>query len=267
MNDEDQTVTWGVVESLPSKFGIDVPTKNDSAFPKSDLVNDDLVHLIRKNIMIDSGIYHRALGSGNEITRWKFTSYILTGCLQMKTKELSDLYKTFHFRPDRLFWGPRPSDGYTKWESYEVPNDLQRSCEVFLCATRPSVSPKIMYVQQALADQFDQARAHCYTALFDIAQGNVQENKLFEFPVYGAITNGLTWIFVKFTPKLYDSTLDRQSRDLFVETEAISIGKDRDLFEMQQFLIGIYKEQEKVLLDLKLNFETIEQRIERLTKT
>jgi hypothetical protein len=85
--------------------------------------------------------------------------------------------------------------------------------------------------------------------LFIAAQMNINHNEKYDFPLYGIITNSLTWMFVRYDPKLYDENLEVQMKELFIESDAISIGMDQ---AMLQFLVGILKEQEQKIIDLKI---------------
>jgi hypothetical protein len=90
--------------------------------------------------------------------------------------------------------------------------------------------------------------------LFIAAQMNINHNEKYDFPLYGIITNSLTWIFVKYDPKVYEERITPQKQGLFVESTSISIDDDEGLKKMLQFLVGILKEQEKKIFDLKIKF-------------
>jgi hypothetical protein len=87
---------------------------------------------------------------------------------------------------------------------------------------------------------------------------NIKRSKKYDFPLYGVVTNGLHWIFVKYDPKLYDKSLKAQKTVLFVESSEISIKTDEELGSLLKMLLGILETQVDTLKKLKVKFTLIQ---------
>jgi len=58
-------------------------------------------------------------------------------------------------------------------------------------------------------NDFDQGRAQLYMQLHSAFEKNVKFDAKADFPLYGAVTNSLQWIFVKYTGKKFAESLPR----------------------------------------------------------
>lgn len=228
MSEEPLFIDWSI-DDMRKKFGITRLYKNDDAFPLYQFENDDLVRNVRDIIIFQSDMMQTDLGCGNSATIRVFIDHIISTVMKP-----FQFQKTIHLKRERSLAG-----------------DEGRVKLVFTANTVPEIP--IMLLIQAKKDDFEQGRVKCYMELFIAAQMNMKHNLNYNFPLYGVITNSLIWIFVKYDPTLYDEKLERQKQELFIETTCIPIEKDLGLKEMLQIFVGILKEQEKKIVELKIN--------------
>jgi hypothetical protein len=194
--------------------------------------DNEFVFAVRKGLDRRCEWLHRQLGQGNESSRTKFIDSIVGETIL--TFKLSNIIRV---ETQRTLSG----------------EETQGKVEfVFSANVRPRI-PMILLIQAKKGD-FDQGRAQCYMELHNATQMNIKRNENYDFPLYGIITNSLTWIFVKYDPKVYEERITPQKQGLFVESTSISIDDDEGLKKMLQFLVGILKEQEKKIFDLKIKF-------------
>lgn len=202
-------------------FGVEFPKVDDSKFPSAK--KEDLKRTldeVKMELQKQAKILRATLGSGNEATRCIFIYAIITPLMLM----VNNLHVNIEF----------PLIGSLS----------QGPVDYVISANTVSELP-IVCVVEAKKDDFDQGRAQCYMELFTAGEMN---QKSLNIPLYGVITNSLFWYFVKYDPKKYDSNLlNRQAKDLFLETSPFMISTDDGLMSMLQCFAGILMEQDNTV--------------------
>lgn len=227
---------WDIKEVF-NFFGFSWETKKESLFPTIKLEND-LSNTIKSKIHDESIYLQTPIGGGkNEATQKYFIDTILkTVFFHLK------LYETLHLEPEFTLKG----------------KDTQGRAEYAYVANSQNQIPIVLLVE-AKKDDFRQGRAQCYMELFTAGQMNIETSQDYNFPLFGIITNSLSWIFVRYNPKIYDSQIKSQNKELFVESQTLLIEKDSDLTKIIELLVGIFTEQVQKIRDLKVEIKNFQE--------
>jgi len=144
------------------------------------------------------------MGVGNEKTRFFFVGLILSKALRVADPDKILLVSIEHRIKGKEAWGPI---------EYVITGNVYKKLLIV----------DIIEVKQ---ENFDQGRAQLYMQLYTAFKTNLSFDKeALNFPLYGAITNCLEWIFVK-----YDGDCFKETTTLLVKNSADENGF-KDLFD------------------------------------